>query len=253
MRSWRVAEVQRPDTTLSRLLAAEREISRLAAELSAKGQRAETEIAKREDAFRQVERYAGSLRAEIDKLHERSATRELEYERATQLAASLEAQLKQINRAAMTEISARDAAFHEAERYALSLRAELDKLGAAAAAAREAHAPAQSASDWPDTRLIDLFGVEFPIVQAPMANSGGVDMAVAVAEAGGLGSFPCAGLSDDKVREGLAAIRSRTSKPINVNFFCHAEPARELAREAAWLDRLVPYYKELGVETPKPP
>jgi nitronate monooxygenase len=106
---------------------------------------------------------------------------------------------------------------------------------------------------WPDTRLIDLFGVELPIVQAPMANSSGVDMAVAVAEAGGLGSFPCAGLSDDKVSEGVEAIRSRTTKPINLNFFCHDEPARDLAREAAWLERLAPYYRELGVEVPKPP
>jgi nitronate monooxygenase len=106
---------------------------------------------------------------------------------------------------------------------------------------------------WPDTRLIDLFGVALPIVQAPMANSSGVDMAVAVAEAGGLGSFPCAGLSDDKVGEGLAAIRSRTTKPINLNFFCHDAPEQDLVREAAWLERLAPYYQELGAEMPKPP
>ena len=53
---------------------------------------------------------------------------------------------------------------------------------------------------WPDTRLLDLFGIELPIVQAPMANATAVDMAVAVANAGGLGSFPCAALTDDKVR-----------------------------------------------------
>ena len=105
---------------------------------------------------------------------------------------------------------------------------------------------------WPDERLIDLFGVALPIVQAPMANSSGVDMAVAVAEAGGLGSLPCAGLGDDKVREGVAAM-SRTRKPINLNFFCHDEPERDLAREAAWIERLAPYYRELGVELPKPP
>ena len=62
-----------------------------------------------------------------------------------------------------------------------------------------------------------------------MANSGGVDMTVAVAEAGGLGSLPCAGLSDDKVRDGVAAIRSRSGKPINLNFFCHEEPKRDVA------------------------
>ena len=32
---------------------------------------------------------------------------------------------------------------------------------------------------WPDTRLLDLFGIELPIVQAPMANSTGVEMAMA--------------------------------------------------------------------------
>jgi len=109
------------------------------------------------------------------------------------------------------------------------------------------------AKSLPDTRLLDLFGIELPIVQAPMANSSGVDMAVAVAEAGRFGSFPCAGLSDDKVRDGMAAIRSRTQKPINLNFFCHEEPERNLAREAAWLERLAPYYKELGAEMPKLP
>jgi len=41
-----------------------------------------------------------------------------------------------------------------------------------------------------DRRLLDLFGVELPIVLAPMANFAGLDMAVAVAEAGGLGSLP---------------------------------------------------------------
>ena len=106
---------------------------------------------------------------------------------------------------------------------------------------------------WPDRRLIDLFGIELPIVQAPMANSSAADMAVVVAEAGGLGSFPCAGLTDDKVRDGVAAIRSRTSKPINLNFFCHAEPEQDVASEAAWLKRLAPYYGELGAEMPKPP
>ena len=48
---------------------------------------------------------------------------------------------------------------------------------------------------WPDTRLLDLFGIELPIVQAPMANATGVEMAVAVAKAGGLGSLPCAMLA----------------------------------------------------------
>ena len=57
---------------------------------------------------------------------------------------------------------------------------------------------------WPDTRLLELFGVEHPILQAPMANATAVDMAVAVAETGALGSYPCAALTDDKIAEDVA-------------------------------------------------
>jgi nitronate monooxygenase len=106
---------------------------------------------------------------------------------------------------------------------------------------------------WPDRRLLDLFGIELPIIQAPMANATAVDMAVAVANAGGLGSFPCAALTDDKIAAGVAEIRSRTSKPLNLNFFCHTPAPPDEARDAAWLKRLEPYYAELGAEMPKVP
>jgi nitronate monooxygenase len=91
---------------------------------------------------------------------------------------------------------------------------------------------------WPDTRLLDLFGVELPIIQAPMANFAGVDMAVAVAEAGGLGSLPCAALTLDQIRAGVAEFRSRSNKPLNLNFFCHAVASEDLAKDRAWLKRI---------------
>jgi nitronate monooxygenase len=106
---------------------------------------------------------------------------------------------------------------------------------------------------WPDTRLLDLFGIEIPIVGAPMANFAGVDMAVAVAEAGGLGSLPCATLAPDQIRAGVAAFRARSNKPLNLNFFCHVEAPPDLAKDRAWLDRLAPYFAELGVEPPALP
>jgi nitronate monooxygenase len=33
---------------------------------------------------------------------------------------------------------------------------------------------------WPDNRILDLFGIEVPILQAPMAGSSGAELAVAV-------------------------------------------------------------------------
>src|SRR5262245_18179441 len=106
---------------------------------------------------------------------------------------------------------------------------------------------------WPNTRLLDLFSIELPIIQAPMANATALDMAAAVANAGRLGSFPCAALTDDKIVAGVGEIRARTNPPINLNFFCHKPAPPDEARDAAWLKRLAPYCVELGAEMPKLP
>jgi len=105
---------------------------------------------------------------------------------------------------------------------------------------------------WPTQRIQDLFGIELPIIQAPMAGPVLSDMVIAVAEAGGLGSLPCAMLSTEQTRSELSIIRQHTAKPINVNFFCHRPPPLDPAREAAWRQRLEPYYAELGID-PKAP
>jgi nitronate monooxygenase len=101
---------------------------------------------------------------------------------------------------------------------------------------------------WPDRRILDLFGIDLPIIQAPMAGSVGSEMVIAVSEAGGLGSLPCAMLSVDQARNELGIIRQRTSRPINVNFFCHRPPEVNAAREAAWRTRLHGYYAEFGLD-----
>ena len=44
---------------------------------------------------------------------------------------------------------------------------------------------------WPNRRLIDLLEIEHPIVLAPMAGFGTVELAAAVCDAGGLGSIGC--------------------------------------------------------------
>ncbi|NKE64687.1 nitronate monooxygenase [Ramlibacter sp. RBP-2] len=96
--------------------------------------------------------------------------------------------------------------------------------------------------------LQQLFGIDLPIVQAPMAGVQGSALAVAVSNAGGLGSLPCAMLGADALRKELAAIRSQTDRPFNVNFFCHAPPQASAARDSAWRDELAPYFAELGLD-----
>src|ERR1700716_1298831 len=87
-------------------------------------------------------------------------------------------------------------------------------------------------------RITDTLGMDLPIIQAPMAGVQGSALAIAVCEAGGLGSLPCAMLSRDSMRGELTAIRSHTGRPFNVNLFCHSRPVAAPTREAAWRAQL---------------
>ena len=101
---------------------------------------------------------------------------------------------------------------------------------------------------WPSSRIQDLFGIEIPIIQAPRAGANGSALAIAVAQAGGLGSLPCAMLSPEQMRREIETIRASTKAPINLNFFCHEAATPDPAREAAWRERLAVYYRELGID-----
>jgi nitronate monooxygenase len=81
-----------------------------------------------------------------------------------------------------------------------------------------------------------------------MAGAQGSALSIAVSNAGGLGSLPAAMLSPDGLRNELAAIAAASSRPYNVNFFCHPPPARDERRDARWRDLLAPYYRELGID-----
>ncbi len=96
--------------------------------------------------------------------------------------------------------------------------------------------------------LQQLFGIELPIVQAPMAGAQASALAIAVSNAGGLGSLPCAILSYDALRKELETIRAHTTRPYNVNFFCHTLAPPDAAREAAWRAALAPYFKEFAID-----
>lgn len=93
-----------------------------------------------------------------------------------------------------------------------------------------------------------LFGTELPIIQAPMAGVQGSALTIAVSNAGGLGSLACAVLGLDAIREELATIKAQTTKPFNVNFFCHAPATSDAERDARWRAALAPYYTEYGID-----
>jgi nitronate monooxygenase len=102
---------------------------------------------------------------------------------------------------------------------------------------------------WPDRRFVDLVGCEHPIIQAPMANVGGVELCVAASRAGALGSLPCGMISTERARDQVADVRQQVAGPINLNFFCFEMPAP--TDDTAWRELLRPYYSEFGIAEPE--
>jgi nitronate monooxygenase len=99
------------------------------------------------------------------------------------------------------------------------------------------------------SRLLAMLKTQLPLIQAPMAGVQGSALCIAVSQAGGLGSLPCAMLTPEAVRQELAAItQALGGQPYNVNFFCHTPPSPDAAREAAWRQALAPYAAEFGID-----
>src|SRR5690348_17338190 len=98
------------------------------------------------------------------------------------------------------------------------------------------------------TALTQLFGIEHPIIQAPMAGGPTTPaLAAAVANAGGLGTLGAAYLAPDTLRREIAAVRALTDRPFGVNLFVPETPevsAEQVARAQALLN---PLRAELGL------
>ena len=96
--------------------------------------------------------------------------------------------------------------------------------------------------------LTTLLGIEQPLIQAPMAGVQASALAIAVSNAGGLGSLPCAMLSPEALARELKALQAGTSRPVSLNFFCHTPPEPDASRDAAWHNALAPHYTEAGLD-----
>jgi nitronate monooxygenase len=108
---------------------------------------------------------------------------------------------------------------------------------------------------WPQSGLTELLGIRYPIVQAPMAGGPStIELAVAVSEAGGLGSIAGASLSPDQLRQAIRAVRERTRRPFAVNVFAPLSPV-EVHPNAVEAIRheLARHRERLGLPEPKSP
>ncbi len=104
----------------------------------------------------------------------------------------------------------------------------------------------------PATRtLLDLFAIDLPIVQAPMAGVSTPAMAAAVSGAGGLGSIGVGASNAASAREMIAEVRARTARSLHVNVFCHRPARADAAIESAWIARLQPEFEKVGARPPQ--
>jgi len=77
------------------------------------------------------------------------------------------------------------------------------------------------------TRVCELLGIEYPILQGGMAWVATAELAAAVSEAGGLGIIGAGGMPGEILREEIRKARSLTDKPFGVNIMLMSEFVEE--------------------------
>ncbi|MCJ8297759.1 MAG: nitronate monooxygenase [Pseudomonadales bacterium] len=93
-----------------------------------------------------------------------------------------------------------------------------------------------------------LLKIELPIIQAPMAGVQDQRLAIAVTNAGGLGSIPCAMLSHTQITEQIEQFKAQSDGSYNLNFFCNQTPADNPEALQRWRQQLAPYYAEFDIQ-----
>lgn len=98
--------------------------------------------------------------------------------------------------------------------------------------------------------LADLLSIHYPLLQAPMAGVTTPALAAAVSNAGALGGLGLGSSTVDQAREQIRQTRALTDAAFNVNFFCHRQAQRDVAREQAWCEYLRPHFAAYNAEPP---
>jgi nitronate monooxygenase len=104
------------------------------------------------------------------------------------------------------------------------------------------------------TALTRRLGIEHPIIQAPLAGGGDTPALVAaVGEAGALGFIGAAYSTPDQIDAAARAVRGLTRRPFGINLFAPAPAPAAPADARAALERVAPYFAELGLPAPALP
>src|SRR5882724_2557517 len=108
---------------------------------------------------------------------------------------------------------------------------------------------------WTRTPVTEKLNIQFPIVQGPFGGGpSSIALAVAVSNAGGLGSFGAYSLSPDQIKHLVRDLRAQTQHAFAVNLWLPYTPAQETriteSEFRSAVARLQPYYDEVGVVAP---
>jgi nitronate monooxygenase len=98
-----------------------------------------------------------------------------------------------------------------------------------------------------------LDGLEVPIIQAPMVGASLDGLALAVNAAGGMGTLAAGALAPADIAATIGAMKAASDRPFGVNLLMAPKAAPDAAVVEAALDRLAPWYAELGEPLPDTP
>jgi len=108
---------------------------------------------------------------------------------------------------------------------------------------------------WNSTKITQLLGIQYPILQGPMgAGFSTTALLAAVSNAGGLGSYGAYTLTPEEILEAGKAIKERTDKPFNINLWVNDVDQTLVNYPPEKLEKIKllfkPYFDELGIPLP---
>jgi len=111
---------------------------------------------------------------------------------------------------------------------------------------------------WNHTRITDLLGIDYPIMQGPFGgNLSSVELTATVSNAGGLGGYGAYTMSPQEIFEVDKQLKAATNKPYNINLWVsdHDIPQGGLTDDkfAKVIQQYQPYFDELGIPLPEKP
>src|SRR3974390_1877364 len=109
---------------------------------------------------------------------------------------------------------------------------------------------------WTRTAVTEKLNIRLPIIQGPFGGGpSSIELAAAVSNAGGLGSFGAYSLSADQIKQLVGDLRAQTPHAFAINLLgpftsVHETRITEAAYRSA-VALLQPYYDEVGAIAPK--